>query len=795
LAPNERISFTGKPPAEEVPRGLFSRFQSFNAKFILITGLSILIGAILNVVVSREGLHQLSEKSDREIDAGLNAANREYLTNHILDKAQHTNNALGHAYADLEILAAIVQSMVDHDEDLDPVYTKLSQTTAFNDKLVYNSKGNWYQNGEDEPTGVAAWGYLGDQGRLRDDVQRAISSTVLLDLVLPAFKRYGADKLQIYYVGAKEHPYVRVAPFTDMGSAFDKLYPDHQKKNWYDFFFAGLVDGWQGWLRDPEGLRKRATQITVQPPYEDAAGGGVVTTAFHPIWTRDRKGFAGCVALDLTLAQLIASIKDVKLAKTGFAFLAQSDGNVLAVNDAGAAALDLKAASKDSGASLLQRHLKDSKDPQVSQIKLPETSSVDYHEIVIRGQPHIIVLQRLDAVSSLTDNKIVTEHWTLGFVVPRNEMYASLLAAQSAISQSRADIVTYQVVIAIASFLVLMLAVSLVARRMTAALVGLSSGATRMRRGDYGVRVDITSEDEIGQLGVAFNDMASEIQAYTTNLEEIVRARTKALEDANQDIAALNAKLAQENVRLGAELDVARQLQLMVLPAARELKEIPSLDIAGYMKPADEVGGDYYDVLRNNGMVKIGIGDVTGHGLESGVLMLMVQTAVRTLLASNEMDPRRFLNIVNKVVYQNAQRIKTDKNLTLSLLDYEDGTLKLTGQHEEVIIVRSDGVLERVDTSNLGLPIGLDLDISEFISHIDLKIDPGDVVTLFTDGITEAEDGKRQQYGVQRLCDVILKNHTQKSEQIKESIIQDVMSHIGDNKIYDDITVLVIKRL
>src|SRR6185295_16582649 len=112
---------------------------------------------------------------------------------------------------------------------------------------------------------------------------------------------------------------------------------------------------------------------------------------------------------------------------------------------------------------------------------------------------------------------------------------------------------------------------------------------------------------------VAFNDMASEIQAYTTNLEEIVRARTKALEDANHEITALNAKLAQENVRLGAELDVARQLQLMVLPGERELDEIPALDIAGFMQPADEVGGDYYDVLRNNGAVKIGIGDVTGH--------------------------------------------------------------------------------------------------------------------------------------------------------------------------------------
>jgi sigma-B regulation protein RsbU (phosphoserine phosphatase) len=340
-----------------------------------------------------------------------------------------------------------------------------------------------------------------------------------------------------------------------------------------------------------------------------------------------------------------------------------------------------------------------------------------------------------------------------------------------------------------------MLGVYLVSRKMTGALVALSTGATRMREGDYGVRIDVNSADEIGQLGVAFNDMASEIEAYTNNLEELVGERTQALEKANQEISELNAKLAQENIRLGAELNVARQLQLMVLPAPTELQEIPGLDIAGYMAPADEVGGDYYDVLRSDGMVKIGIGDVTGHGLESGVLMLMVQTAVRTLLASNERDPKKFLNIVNKVIYQNIQRIRSDKNLSLTLLDYSDGALQLTGQHEDLIIVRKDGSLDRVETMGLGLPIGIELDISDFISSIEVKLEPGDVVTLFSDGITEAEDSSEEQYGIDRLCQVISRNHQRTSKEIKDAIIEDVLAHVGYNKIHDDITVLVIKRV
>ncbi|MBE9040619.1 response regulator, partial [Oscillatoriales cyanobacterium LEGE 11467] len=95
-------------------------------------------------------------------------------------------------------------------------------------------------------------------------------------------------------------------------------------------------------------------------------------------------------------------------------------------------------------------------------------------------------------------------------------------------------------------------------------------------------------------------------------------------------------RLRAENIRLSTELEITRKLQQMLLPERGELDRIEGLDISGYMEPAEDVGGDYYDVLERDGRVKIGIGDVTGHGLESGVLMIMVQTAVRTLLQNDE---------------------------------------------------------------------------------------------------------------------------------------------------------------
>jgi hypothetical protein len=118
---------------------------------MLVTGFSVLLGALLNVLVARQGLHELSQKSAREIEGGLNEANREYLTNHLGDTAQQVNLKLGHAYADLRMLAAIMQTMVDQGDQLDELHKKVASTDFFRDKLVYNSKSNWWQNGPDEP--------------------------------------------------------------------------------------------------------------------------------------------------------------------------------------------------------------------------------------------------------------------------------------------------------------------------------------------------------------------------------------------------------------------------------------------------------------------------------------------------------------------------------------------------------------------------------------------------------------------------------------------------------------------
>lgn len=254
------------------------------------------------------------------------------------------------------------------------------------------------------------------------------------------------------------------------------------------------------------------------------------------------------------------------------------------------------------------------------------------------------------------------------------------------------------------------------------------------------------------------------------------------------------AILQAENFRMAKELDMLRQMQRMILPNSDELEAIEDLDIAGYMEPADEVGGDYYDVLCTDGIVTIGIGDVTGHGLESGILMVMTQTAVRTLKEIRELDPVKFLDALNRTIYKNVLRMNSEKNLTLVILTYSNGKISISGQHEETLVVRAGGKVERIDTMNLGFPIGLDEEISDFINHTLIKLNPGDGVVLYTDGIPEAYNIDKEQYGIERLCEVVSQNWDSSAEEIKQAVADDVKQFIGSQKVFDDITLVVIKQ-
>ncbi len=298
---------------------------------------------------------------------------------------------------------------------------------------------------------------------------------------------------------------------------------------------------------------------------------------------------------------------------------------------------------------------------------------------------------------------------------------------------------------------------------------------------------------------IASNGESNELVGVMTDITERKHAQ-EAAEQASQakseflaEIERLNRQLLRENTRMSSELEITQRLQKMILPRGEEMRQIAGLDVSGFMQSAAQVGGDYYDTVSKDGGVFFGIGDVTGHGLESGVIAIMVQTAVRTLLAGGQYERNNFFDVLNRVIYDNVRRMNCDRSLTFSLLHYQDSLLTISGQHEEVLVVRNDGVLETHDTLDLGFPLGLVEDISPFVGEVTVPLHPGDVMVVYTDGITEGVNSNGVAFGLERLSEAVRTNHRQPAEAIREAVLSSFRTYIGVQHLLDDISLLVVK--
>ncbi|NEO84673.1 MAG: SpoIIE family protein phosphatase [Spirulina sp. SIO3F2] len=510
----------------------------------------------------------------------------------------------------------------------------------------------------------------------------------------------------------------------------------------------------------------------------------VFASASRPIY--DSQGeLLGMLAADVQLLKLSNFLENLHISQSGSVFIVEQDGRLIA-NSGNSAPFVVK---PDRTTERLPARF--SSDPLVKQVG----------QIIQRQQGGFQDLnQSTDFFIELEDESYFVSirpwqspydiDWLVGVVVPKNEFLAEINANR------RNTIALCVLALSVATGLGI-----LTTRWIVQPILRLNQASTDMAAGNLAQVVAGSTIQELNGLTTSFNYMANQLgesfaalEANKVQLEERVTQRTTELAIAYEEITKLNQRLQAENLRMSAELTVAKQVQEMILPRPDELKAIPTLDIAGYMNPADEVGGDYYDVLVQDEIVTIGIGDVTGHGIESGLVMMMTQTAIRTLAKLRETDPVRFLNTVNATLYRNVQRMRVDRNLTLAVLNYTDGHLTVMGQHEMVLVVRANGELEKIDTLDLGMTIGLIDDIADFIAQTAVQLEPGDGVVLYTDGITEAKNNNGEFYGLERLCMVIQRYWSLDAQGIQTQVITDIRRFIGLRKVADDITLLILKQ-
>lgn len=252
----------------------------------------------------------------------------------------------------------------------------------------------------------------------------------------------------------------------------------------------------------------------------------------------------------------------------------------------------------------------------------------------------------------------------------------------------------------------------------------------------------------------------------------------------------LMVQLKKARDALWSEMELAKRIQMALLP---KKEKISGFEVAAVMLPAKEVGGDYYDILETpTGDKWITLGDVSGHGVDSGLIMMMAQTSIcSTIRNVVGAKPSMVLAAVNSVIRENISRLGSDHYMTVMAIHLRDCMMTVAGKHQDLIIYRAAlNKIEVVPTS--GTWLGIAEDIRSHLNDQSIKVDSEDIVLLFSDGITEATNENGDMYGQSRLEQALHQYANLPVSRILENIIKDLNEFQREQM--DDMTLVVVKK-
>lgn len=246
-----------------------------------------------------------------------------------------------------------------------------------------------------------------------------------------------------------------------------------------------------------------------------------------------------------------------------------------------------------------------------------------------------------------------------------------------------------------------------------------------------------------------------------------------------------------EKQRLEKELSIAREIQQSLLP--QRIPAVPGYEIVTVFQPAYQVGGDYFDVIPvSPSDIAVAIGDVSGKGTPAAMIMASVQASLRTLASMQLSDPAVTIRWLNELLCKNQSRSNKYVTFFLAVLDFRLHRLKyVNAGHCHPLILKRDGRVEKLDVG--GMVMGFFPDI--IYKSGSYQLDPHDLMVMYTDGVSELINAAEEEFGEERLIKVLRDNHARSAEDIRANLLAALEKHRGDQKQWDDLTLILVKRV
>ena len=527
--------------------------------------------------------------------------------------------------------------------------------------------------------------------------------------------------------------------------------------------YDGRNSGWYTSVKAKyEAGELKAGEVFWTDPVLDGSGRGISVICAAPVEVNGK--LAGVAGTGGTLGSFTEIVANSKVGSTGYTFMVNR-GNAKVI-------LNPNIYEEADSEVKIESFLNESKNDDLK--KLAESicnGETTLTECVIDGKEVFVAYAPLENIN-----------WAMVTVVDKDDStiidtVTKLQSEMQEIGQESVDNISKLVVI-ICVILVLLVVVIFVcilhvskhfAVSFTQPIAVLKDGAEVISSGNLEHRISLDSGDEIQELGEAFNQMAIGLKEYIENLSAVMA----------------------EKERMGAELEVAKEIQANMLPSIfPAFPERKEFDIYAMMIPAREVGGDFYDFyLVDDNHLAIVMADVSGKGVPAALFMVIAKTLLKNNVQIGNTPEKVFEKVNNLLCEGNEAGYFV--TAWMGILEISTGIMTcVNAGHEAPFLKTKDGIFRKIEGESGFVLAGMeDMPYTQY----QIQLNQGDILYLYTDGVSEATDSKDELFGGERL-EASLNAHAEcEPHDLIKSVKTDIDMFVKEIPQFDDITMLALK--
>jgi len=478
-------------------------------------------------------------------------------------------------------------------------------------------------------------------------------------------------------------------------------------------------------------------------PYYDEGGGKILMATYSVPFYKEVAGkrqFMGIVTADVSLEWLRNIVSSIKVLQTGYGFLISRNGTLvthplkeLIMNETifGVAEVRGDANLREIGRKMIRG----------------ESGFVPFRSIVSEKPCWMYY------------TPIRSSGWSLAVLFPQDEFMADIKRLNRIV-----------IILGIVGLSLLCVAVAFLARSIINPLRAMARATEVIARGNLDIELPhAKSSDEVGKLLEAFRYMKGSLKDYIQRLTETTASKE----------------------RIESELKIAHDIQMSILPKTfPPFPDREEFDIYAFILPAREVGGDFYDFfLIDKDHLCFVIGDVSGKGVPASLFMAVTKTLIKAT-ASKLIAPGEILTEVNRELYQGNESCMF-ATIFCGVLDTRTGeVLYANGGHNPPLVVRTDNEVSLV-AGKRGLVVGV---MEDFVYETDrLKLQSGDALFMYTDGVTEAVNEREELFSEGRLKTKISSLQGKPVQEIISGVREEIVCFSNNVLQSDDITMMILQ--